>query len=109
VRGSKAAELQTLFAANRQLFKAYVARATRSSVELQDATGRVEVPAWLDDTPKVSRISRETVKSRCAREWGGWGRLSQDGSGQHNPDRSVGPWGRAVYPLARRCLSAHHP
>jgi len=32
------------------------------------------------------------VKSRCAREWGGWGRLSEDGPGQHNPDRSEGPW-----------------
>jgi hypothetical protein len=27
---------------------------------------------------------------------GGWGRLSDDGPGQHNPDRSEGPWGRAV-------------
>lgn len=25
-------------------------------------------------TAKASRISRDTVKSRCAREWGGWGR-----------------------------------
>ena len=29
------------------------------------------------------------------RNWGGWGRLSEDGLGQHNPDRSEGPWGRA--------------
>jgi len=43
----------------------------------------------------ASRISREPVKSGCAREWGGWGRLSDDGPGQHNPDRSEGPWGRA--------------
>src|SRR5215471_12679723 len=27
-------------------------------------------------TAKASRISRRAVKSRCAREWGGWGRLS---------------------------------
>ena len=47
-------------------------------------------------TAKASRISRETVKSGCAREWGGWGRLSDDGPGQNNPDRSEGPWGRAV-------------
>ena len=26
---------------------------------------------------KASRISRDTVKSGCAREWGGWGRLVQ--------------------------------
>ena len=47
-------------------------------------------------TAKASRISRETVKSGCAREWGGWGRLSVDGPGQNNPDRSEGPWGRAA-------------
>src|SRR5215471_12992408 len=33
-------------------------------------------------TAKASGISRETVKSRCAREWGGWGRISEDGPGQ---------------------------
>jgi hypothetical protein len=47
-------------------------------------------------TAKASRISRSTVKSRCACEWGGWGRLSDDGPGQNNPDRSEGPWGRAI-------------
>ena len=47
-------------------------------------------------TAKASGISRETVKSGCAREWGGWGRLSEDGPGQQNPDRSEGPWGRAA-------------
>ena len=47
-------------------------------------------------TAKASRISRRAVKSRCAREWGGWGRLSVDGPGQHNPDRSEGPWGKAT-------------
>ena len=44
-------------------------------------------------TAKASRISRHAAKSRCAREWGGWGRLSEDGPGQHNPDPSEGPWG----------------
>ena len=33
------------------------------------------------------------VKSRCACEWGGWGRLSDDGPGHYNPDPSEGPWG----------------
>ena len=47
-------------------------------------------------TAKASRISRHTVKSRCAREWGGWGRLSDDGPGQQNPDRSEGPWGSGI-------------
>src|SRR5216684_1308819 len=48
-------------------------------------------------TVKASRISREAVKSGCAREWGGWGRVSDDGPGQNNPDRSEGPWGRAAW------------
>jgi hypothetical protein len=45
-------------------------------------------------TAKASRISRRAVKSWCAREWGGWGRLSDDGPGHYNPDPSEGPWGR---------------
>src|SRR5258708_33586249 len=46
-------------------------------------------------TAMASRISHQMAKLGCAREWGGWGRLSDDGPGQHNPDRSEGPWGRA--------------
>ncbi len=39
-------------------------------------------------------------------EWGGWGRLSVDGPGQNNPDRSEGPWGRAACaPLEWRCVT----
>src|ERR1700747_3931038 len=49
-------------------------------------------------TAKASRISRYAVKSRCAREWGGWGRLSDDGPGHYNPDPSEGPWGRRSIP-----------
>src|SRR6202049_5147388 len=48
-------------------------------------------------TAKASRISRRAVKSRCAREWGGWGRLSDDGPGQNNPDPSEGPWVGGVF------------
>src|SRR5262249_48772405 len=40
-------------------------------------------------------ISGDPVKFRCARRRGGWGRISVEGPGQHNPDRSEGPWGRA--------------
>jgi hypothetical protein len=47
-------------------------------------------------TARASRISRKAVKSGCAGEWGGWGRLSVDGPGQNNPDRSEDPWGRAA-------------
>src|SRR4029077_18975567 len=44
-------------------------------------------------TAKASRISHHAVKSRCARERDGWGRLSDDGPGHYNPDLSEGPWG----------------
>ena len=44
-------------------------------------------------TAKASRISRRAAKSRCACERDGWGRLSDDGSGHDNPNRSEGPWG----------------
>ena len=42
-------------------------------------------------TAKALRISRHAVKSRCTCEWGGWGRLSDDGSGHYNPNPSEGP------------------
>src|SRR5216683_1088451 len=44
----------------------------------------------------ASRISRKAAKSGCACEWGAWGQISEDGPGQHNPDRSEDPWGRAA-------------
>jgi hypothetical protein len=47
--------------------------------------GRLAAPA--------QRRHRHAVKSRCTSEWGGWGRLSDDGPGQNNPDPSEGPWG----------------
>jgi hypothetical protein len=50
-------------------------------------------------TAKASGISRE-AKSRRARKWGGWGRLSVNGPGQYNLDRSEGPWGRAIARMA---------
>jgi hypothetical protein len=54
-------------------------------------------------TAKTSRISRSAVKSRCACEWGGWGRLSDDGPRQHNSGRSEDPWGRSGDSALRRC------
>jgi hypothetical protein len=54
-------------------------------------------------TAKASPISCEAVKWRRACEWGGWGRLSEDGPGQNNPDRSEGPWGRATW-IARMAV-----
>jgi len=47
-------------------------------------------------TAKASHINRSPVKLRCACEWAGWGQLSEDGPGQHNPDWSEGPWGKAT-------------
>jgi hypothetical protein len=47
-------------------------------------------------TARASRISRNAVKSGCAHQWGGWGRVSDEGPRQHNSDRSEGPWGKAA-------------
>jgi hypothetical protein len=56
----------------------------------------------LVGTAKAPHITCRAGKLWRAGEWGGWGRISDDGPGQHNPDRSEGPWGRAEKPLARR-------
>jgi hypothetical protein len=60
-------------------------------------------------TAKALRISRCAVKSRCAREWDGWGRLSDDGSGQHNSDRSEDPWGGGLPTHHGGALSSPRP
>jgi hypothetical protein len=60
-------------------------------------------------TAKALRISRQTAKAWRAGEWGGWGRISVDGPGQKNPDRSEGPWGRAARPLERWCTTESPP
>jgi hypothetical protein len=69
-------------------------------------------------TAKTSSISRKAAKWRCAGEWGGWGRLSDDGSGHYNPNRSEGPWGRGKEPSSggttkrrptrTQCRGLHH-
>ena len=43
-----------------------------------------------------------SVKSRCACEWGGSGRLSVDEPGHYNPERCEGPWGKAGVATAWR-------
>jgi hypothetical protein len=49
---------------------------------------------------------KPTVKSGCAREWGAWGRLSDDGPGHYNPDRSEDPWGKGnIASLERWCAT----
>ena len=60
-------------------------------------------------TARASRISRHAVKSRCAREWDGWGRLSDDGPGHHNPDPSEDPWGGGVITLQGGAQSSARP
>jgi hypothetical protein len=60
-------------------------------------------------TAKALRISRYAVKSRCARGWGGWGRLSDDGSRQHNSDRSEDPWGGGLPHLQGGARSSAQP
>ena len=60
-------------------------------------------------TAKASRISRLAVKSRCAHEGDGWGRISDDGSGHYNPDLSEGPWGGGVMTLHGGAQSSRWP
>jgi len=60
-------------------------------------------------TAKASRISRHAVKSRCAHEWDGWGRLSDDGPGHYNPNPSEGPWGGGVITLQGGAQSSLRP
>jgi len=57
-------------------------------------------------TAKASPISRHAMKWWCAREGGGWGRVSDDGSGQNNPDSSEGPWGGGLPTLHGGVLSS---
>ena len=57
-------------------------------------------------TAKTSRISCRAVKSRCAHKWGGWGRLSDDGSRQHNSSKSEDPWGSGNPNSRRRTIKS---
>ncbi len=61
-----------------------------SSESLEGLAGRLGAPR----TATAQGISDRVVKSLCARETGGWGRLSVDGPRQKNSGRSEGPWGR---------------
>ena len=76
-----------------------------SSESPEPLAGRLGAPR----TAKASRISRHAVKSRCACEWGGWGRVSDDGSGHYNPDPSEGPWGGGSPILHGSALSSPRP
>ena len=60
-------------------------------------------------TAKALRISRHAVKSRCAHEWDGWGRLSDDGPGHYNPNPSEDPWGGGIITLQGGAQSSARP
>ena len=49
------------------------------------------------------------MKSRCAHEWDGWGRLSDDGPGHYNPDPSEDPWGGGLITLQGGAQSSPRP
>jgi|SRR5476649_1884439 len=76
----------------------------------EPVVGRLGVEVWR--TAKATGINRKAAKSRCARQWGGWGRLSEDGPGHYNPDRSEDPWGRAAEAtrteVFQRAISPRH-
>jgi len=57
-------------------------------------------------TAKAAHISRSAMKLCCAHERGGWGRLSDDGSGHYNPNPSEGPWGGGQPTLHGGALSS---
>ena len=58
---------------------------------------------------EASRISRHAAKSRCACEWDGWGRLSDDGPGHYNPNPSEDPRGGGVITLHGGAQSSLRP
>ena len=49
------------------------------------------------------------MKSRCARGWGRWGRLSDDGARQHNSGKSEDPWGGGLPNLHGGARSSARP
>src|SRR5215813_8286063 len=72
-----------------------------SGRSVQRKTGTTRGSPRRSRTAKAPRISRSAAKSRGALEWDGWGRLSDDGSGQHNRRRQYGWRSPAGERLAR--------
>jgi hypothetical protein len=49
------------------------------------------------------------MKLGCTREWGGWGRLSDDGRDSKS-NRSEGPWGRwVIHRMAVQYIASTDP
>ena len=61
-------------------------------------------------TAEASHISRSAVKLRCAREWGGWGRLSDDGRDSITPTGARAPGvGGAFHRMAVQYIASTDP
>src|SRR6201988_3224224 len=75
----------------------------------QRKPGTTRGPPRGSRTAKALRISRLAAKSGWAREWGGWGRLSDDRPGQHNPDSSEDPWGGGLPTLHGGASARNRP
>src|SRR5882762_3890063 len=60
-------------------------------------------------TAKASGISRKAVKSGCACEWGGWGRLSGMDRDRRTRTGARAPGVARQKPVERRCSSAQRP
>ena len=69
-------------------------RNRKANESTEPLAGRLGAVVWC--TARAVRISRSAAKSHCACEWGGWGRISVDGPGHYNLDRSEDPWGKAA-------------
>jgi hypothetical protein len=76
----------------------------RNGQRKHGTTHRWPRPA-MAGTARAAHITCHAGKLRRAGEWGGWGRLSVDRTGQKNPIGSEGPWGRAAE-AAR--MAVHH-
>src|ERR1700688_2988998 len=82
--------------------------------------GRYARTEWIAKARNHSRVAQALphsegiaykppwVKMRCAHEWGGWGRLSDDSSRQHKPGKSEDPWGCGD-PTSWRCTVESAP
>src|ERR1700736_6197193 len=63
------------------------------------ARNHPRVASALPHSEGIAYKPLSAVKSRCARGWGGWGRLSDDGSRQHDSSKSEDPWGGGLLHL----------
>ena len=92
----------------------FIGKGITARTEWQDGLASVSASyTSLQPASASARSCAASCRTRCrwrrrpsAGEWGAWGRLSDDGPGHYNPDRSEGPGGKRARPLERRCASA---